>query len=92
MTKKFEVSFSSATSLSPSLVYISPSEGYSGHFSVGILHSIATSGTFQSTAGIAKTFDLKQHLASNESEALNWAKNWLSEQSGVNATLNEVVA
>jgi len=92
MTKKFEVTFSSTTSLSPSFVYISPSEGYSGHFSVGILHSIATSGTFQSAAGIAKTFDLKQHLASSESEALNWAKNWLSKQSVGIVTLNEVIS
>jgi len=90
MTKKFEVTFSAATSLSPSIVYISPSEGYQGHFSVGILHQIGTSGTFQSAAGIAKTFDLKQNLTSSEEDALNWATDWLTQKSGCGASLSEV--
>ncbi|WP_333879016.1 hypothetical protein [Methylobacter sp.] len=92
MTKKFEVSFSSTTALSPSIVYVSPSEGYSGHFAVGILHPINSSGTFQSSAGIAKTFDLKQNLTSSEEEAINWATNWLSQKSGCSASLREVAA
>ena len=90
MTKKFEVTFSAPTSLSPSFVYISPSEIYQGYYSVGILHPVSSSGTFQSAAGIAKTFDLKQHLTPNVKDALSWATDWLSKKSGVNASLSEV--
>lgn len=91
MTKKFEVSFSSATSLSPSVVYISESESYPGQFSVGILYPICSTGTFQSSAGIARTFDFKQNLVPSETDALTWANNWLSQKSSCTVSLTEVV-
>lgn len=92
MTRKFEVTFSSQTHLSPSTVYVSPSEGYQGKFSVGILHPTKRSGVFQSASGIAKTYDLKQNLLDSEDEATSWATNWLSNESGTNASLTEVIA
>ncbi|MDX8128468.1 hypothetical protein QLH52_14335 [Methylomonas sp. OY6] len=90
MTRKFEVYFSSATSLSPSIVYISPSEGYTEHFSVGILYQVNLTGTFDSASGIIKNFDFKQNLTSSEQEALDWATTWLTQKSGCIVSLNEV--
>lgn len=90
MTRKFEASFSSATSLSPCIVYISPSEGYPNHFSVGILHQVSSTGTFDSAAGIIRNFDFKQNLTSSEEEAINWANTWLAQKSDCTVSLNEV--
>jgi hypothetical protein len=90
MTRKFEASFSSTTLLSPSIVYISPSEGYPNHFSVGILHQVSSPSTFNSAAGIIKNFDFKQNLTSSEQAALDWATNWLAQKSGCTVSLNEV--
>jgi len=90
MTRKFEASFSSTTSLSSSIVYISPSEGYPNHFSVGILYPVSSTGTFDSDAGIIKNFDFKQNLTDSEQNALEWATNWLAQKSGCRVSLNEV--
>lgn len=90
MTRKFEVSFSSSTTLSPSIVYISPSEGYPKHFSVGILHQVSSTGTFNSVDGIIRNFDFAQNLTENEQEALDWANNWLTKKSNCDVSLKEV--
>jgi len=90
MTKKFEANFQSPTPLSPSFVYISPSETCEGMFAVGILYPASSSGTFQSASGIVKTFDLKQSLAANEEDAKTWATSWLSEKFKCSAALTEV--
>lgn len=90
MTRKFEVSFSSATFLSPSIVYISPSQSHPNHFSVGILHQVSSTGTFDSATGIIKNFDFKQNLTGTEQDALDWATTWLSQKSGFTVALNEV--
>ncbi len=89
MTKKFEVSFSSESCLSPSFVYISESENHPGKFAVGILYPISSTGKFDSFEGIAKTFDFKQNLVSSEDEDLTWAKKWLSGKSSCIASLTE---
>jgi hypothetical protein len=91
MTRKFEASFSSTTkNLSPSFVFISPSEGYPNNFSVGILHQASSAGTFNSATGIIKNFDFKQNLTSSEQEALDWATTWLIQKYGCPVSLNEV--
>ena len=87
MTKKFEVSFSSMTTLSPSIIYISPNEN---RFLVGILHQVSSVGTLDSAAGITKNFDLKQNLTTTEQEALNWATDWLVQKAGCTISLKEV--
>lgn len=87
MTKKFKVSFSSMTTLSPSIVYISPNED---HFLVGILHQVSSVGTFDSVAGIIKNFDFKQNVTTSEQEALNWATDWLAQKAGCTISLNKV--
>jgi hypothetical protein len=91
MTKKFEASFPSATSLSPSFVYISPSDDYSNKFCVGILYPISSIGNFDSAAGIIKNFDFKQNLTASEKDALDWATRWLNQNFGrTDCTVNEV--
>jgi hypothetical protein len=90
MAKKFHVSFSSKSALSPSIVYISPSESHLGYFSAGILYQISSSGDFQSTAGLVKNFDFTQTLAKSEQEALQWAENWLSKKANCKASIHEV--
>ena len=90
MTKKFEAQFTSASPISPSFVYVSPSEGYEGMFAVGILYAASSAGTFQSASGIVKTFDLKQHLVGTEDEAKTWAANWLSDKFKCPTSLTEV--
>lgn len=90
MTRKFEVQFSSSTNLSPSFVYISPSVAIQEGFAVGVLYVINKTGDFQSSTGIAKTFDFKQNLCKTEDEAILWAKQWLYSVSGVNVEFNEV--
>lgn len=92
MAKKFEAQFTSASTLSPSFVYVSPSEGYEGMFAVGILYATSSTGTFQSASGIVKTFDLKQHLVHTEEEAKTWAADWLFEKFKYPASLTEVSA
>lgn len=90
MTRKFDVTFSAPTKLSPSYVYVSPANDYPDKFSVGVLHPISTVGSFRSPAGITRTFDLRQNLVSSEADALAWASQWLDQQSGCSASLNEV--
>lgn len=90
MTRKFDVTFSAPTKLSPSYVYVSPSDAYPGKFAVGVLHPISSAGSFQSSAGITRTFDLRQNLVNSEADAITWASQWLHQQSGCSASLNEV--
>lgn len=92
MAQKYDVTFSSPTKLSPSYVYVSPSEAYPGRFSAGILYPISVFGEFQSPAGLTKVFDLEQHLVGSEEQALQWARQWLSERSATNASLVKVIA
>lgn len=88
--KKFDVSFPAPTSLDPSFVFVSPSEGYPGHFSVGVLYPRSKVGTFNSPAGISRTFDLKQYLCPTEADAIAWATTWLSAQAQLTATLTPI--
>jgi hypothetical protein len=92
MSRKFAVKFSAPTNLSPSVVYLSPSDAYPGMFSVAVLHPIGTSGSLDSPEGICKVFDLHQGLLSTEQEALSWAIQWLNEKSGFSASIDEIMA
>ena len=89
MAKKFEVSFFPSTTLSPSVVYVSSSDGYPNHFLVGILYQASSTGTFNSADGIVRNFDFNQNLFGSEQEAINWAKTWLAEKSGCTVSLKE---
>jgi hypothetical protein len=90
MSRKFAVNFSALTNLSPSVVYVSPSDAYPGKFSVAVLHPISASGSFDSSEGICRDFDLHQGLLDTEQEALDWAINWLNSRSGCSASINEI--
>lgn len=90
MAKKFATQFTSATPISPSFVYVLPSEGYEGMFAVGTLYVASSSATLQSASGIVKTFDLKQHMVRTEEEVKTWAANWLSEKFKCPTSLTEV--
>jgi hypothetical protein len=91
MTKKFEAHFTSQKSISPSFVYVSPSDAYNGMFAVGILYISSSSGSWDSSTGIVKNFDFKQNLLKSEEEAILWAKNWLANTFNCSVTLNEVI-
>lgn len=91
MTRKFDVAFSAATKLSPSFVYVSSSDAYPDKFAVGILHPVSVAGSFQSSAGISRTFDLRQNLFDSEADAIAWASQWLDQKSGCATSLNEVM-
>ena len=90
MSRKFAVNFSSPTNLSPSVVYVSPSDSYRGKFSVAVLHPIRASGSFDSPEGLCRVFDLHQELLNTEQEALDWAIKWLNSKSGCTASINEI--
>ncbi len=90
MARKFEVTFSKATHLKPSMVYVSPSPEDPGQFNVGVLHCTSKSGAPQPESTRVRAFDLKQNLLSSEQDAIAWAQQWLESQSGGEVTLNEV--
>ena len=90
MSRKFAVKFSEKTNLSPSVVYVSPSDAYPEKFSVAVLHQIRSSGSFDSPEGICNSFDLHQGLLSTQQQALEWAIEWLNSKSGCLASLNEI--
>lgn len=89
MTKKFEANFNSQKSISPSFVYVSPSDAYNGMFAVGILYISSSSGGRDSSTDIVKNFDFKQNLLKSEKEAILWAKNWLEDTFKSSVTLDE---
>jgi hypothetical protein len=91
MSRKFAVRFSAPTNLSPSVVYVCPSDAYLGKFSVAVLHPIRASGSFDSPEGICKGFDLRQELLNTEQEALDWATRWLNSKSGCSVLMNEII-
>jgi len=91
MVRKYGVTFSSPTQLSQSVVFVSPSATYPGKFSVAVLYPTSTSGSFQSTEGILRSFDLCQELLVSDEKALAWASEWLNEKLGYTSTLYEVV-
>ena len=91
MSRKFAVQFSEPTNLSPSVVYVSPSDANPGNFSVAVLHKIRASGSFDSPEGICNSFDLHQGLLSTEQQALEWVIKWLNSKSGCLASLNEII-
>jgi hypothetical protein len=90
MARKYVVSFSAPTSLSPCVVYVSQSSAYPDKFSVAVLHPVGSVGSFDSPEGICRSFDLHQGLLDIEQEALDWAIKWLELKSGCSATLKEM--
>jgi hypothetical protein len=90
MTRKFEVTFTKATSLKPSMVYVSADARYPGHFNASVLHCAAKSGAWQQGSVRLNEFDLKQNLLPTEQEAIDWAKQWLTIESGADVSLKEL--
>lgn len=91
MSRKFAVQFSEPTNLSPSVVYVSPSDANPGNFSVAVIHQIRASGSFDSPEGICNSFDLRQGLLSTEQQALEWAIKWLNAKSGCLTSPKEII-
>lgn len=89
MTKKFEAHFNSQKPISPSFVYVSPSDTYNEMFAVGILYISSSSGGRDSSTDIVKNFDFKQNLLKSEEEAVLWAKKWLADKFNCCVTLVE---
>ncbi|MEL1215029.1 hypothetical protein [Aeromonas caviae] len=90
MTKIFEASFSGNSTISFSRVFISPCTDNSSGYIAGILYPRYKTGSFSSNNDVSLSIDLEQKHFNSEQDAIEWAKNWLTQKAGCNITLNQI--
>ncbi|WP_429099189.1 hypothetical protein [Aeromonas veronii] len=90
MTKRFDAYFSGNQSISPSRVFVSPCTNNAPGYIAGILYPKRKAGTFATFNEVSLEFDLEQKNFNSEQDAIEWAKNWLTQKAGCDVTLRQI--